>query len=128
LLVVLFVVGVVSASLASGVAEVLPQLGRDVQGEDPWDDPVAVEKAEAFRIVHVPQCAQAPIHKIVLWDEDSKPYWSVKGPAASLATFVIGATPPGFEVEVAYQDPPPGAVLRVGVFRTTGTAAGTRYR
>lgn len=128
LAVLLLVVGLVTAALADDVADVLPQIGKDEQGEEPWSDPVAVEKAGPYRIIHVPDCALAPIDKVVLWDEDSKPYWEVQGPAASLSTFVIGATPPGFDVVVPFEEPPPGVILRIGVFRTTGSAAGTRYR
>lgn len=128
LLGVLVVVGLVTLALADDVAGVIPQVGKDAQGEDPWTDPVAVEKAGPYQIVHIPDCALAPVERIVLWDEDSKPYWEVSGPAASLSAFVIGATPPGFAVDVPFDEPPADAVLRIGVFRTTRGAAGVRYR
>ena len=128
LVALLLVVGLVTAALADDVADVIPQVGKDDQGEDPWTDPVGVEKAGPYRLVHIPDCAQAPIEKIVLWDEDSRPYWEVEGPPASLATFVIGVTPPGFEVVVPFREPPPGVILRVGVVRSARGMAGVRYR
>jgi hypothetical protein len=125
---VLVVMGVASLTLSRGVNDVLPDVGKDKQGEDPWTDPVGVEKVGGFQVVHIPDCAAAPVVRIALWNEESKPYWEVAGPATPMDSFAIGATPAGFTEVQAYTDPPPDAVLRLVVFRKVKGVAGVRFQ
>jgi hypothetical protein len=128
LLLVLAAVAIAVVSLWGSVKEVMPEVGRDRLGEDPWDDPIGLENVDGFQIAHVPDCALAPITRIVLWDENSRAYWQVSGPPTPMTTFSVGATPDGFTVDKEYTAPPPGSVLRLVAFRTVGGAAGIRYR
>jgi phosphate transport system substrate-binding protein len=43
-----------------GTAAVANAVGKDKQGEDPWDDPVGIEKVGVFQVAHIPDCAAAP--------------------------------------------------------------------
>ena len=125
---VLGVMAVASVALWSDMNEVLPDVGKDKQGEDPWNDPVGVEKVDIFQVVHIPDCAAAPVVRIALWDEESSPYWEVSGPPTAMASFAIGATPEGFTEDKAYTPPPAGSVLRLVVFRKVKGVAGVRYQ
>jgi hypothetical protein len=125
---VLGAMGLASMVLWSSVSEVLPDVGKDKQGVDPWEDPIGVEKVGGFQVVHIPDCAAAPVVRIELWDEDSTPYWEVAGPATPMASFAIGATPEGFTEETPYRSPPPGAVLRLAVVRSKKGVAGVRFQ
>lgn len=120
--------GMASMVLWSDVSEVLPDIGKDEQGEDPWTDPVGVEKVAGFQVVHIPDCAAAPVVRIELWDEQSNPYWEVAGPALPMASFAIGATPEGFEEITPYKAPPADAVLRLAVVRKVKGVAGVRFQ
>lgn len=125
---ILAVMVVASISIWSGVSGILPDVGKDKQGEDPWNDPVGIERAGVFQVVHIPDCAAAPVVRIALWDEDSKPYWEVSGPPTPMDSFAIGAVPEGFTQDKAYRKPPAGAVLRLVVFRKVKGVAGVRYQ
>ena len=124
LVVVLAVIGVLLARSLSGA---LPVVGRDKLGEDPWADPIGVERAGPFQVAHVPDCAAGPIVRIMLWDNESTPYWQVSGPPTAMPNFPVGATPPGWTVDVPYTAPPRGAVVRLVIIRTVKGAAGVRY-
>lgn len=113
--------------LAKGVSGALPVVGRDKLGEDPWTDPIGVEKLGVFEIAHLPDCAAGPVVRIMLWDNDSNPYWQVSGPPTALTTFPVGATPDGWTVDVPYTAPKAGAVIRLVVIRTVKGAAGVRF-
>ncbi len=126
--VVLVAMGLASAALWRNVTEVLPDVGKDRQGEDPWRYPVGVEKVGQFQIAHIPDCAAAPVVGIVLWDEDSRPYWEVSGPATPMESFAIGVTPEGFTADTPYRTPPADAVLRLVVVRKVKGVAGVRFR
>jgi hypothetical protein len=119
---------IIVISLSGSVRGMLPEVGRDRLGEDPWTDPIGLENVDGFQIAHVPDCALTPVTKIVLWDENSKAYWQVSGPPTLMPTFSVGATPDGFHVDQAYTKPPPGAVLWLVAFRSIGGAAGIRYQ
>lgn len=122
--------GMVLASLAlwKDIGDVLPVVGKDKQGEDPWNDPVGVEKVGGFQVVHIPDCAAAPVVRIALWDEDSVPYWEVSGPATPMNSFAVGGTPQGFTEDRPYKKPPADAVLRLVVFRKVKGVAGVRFQ
>ena len=125
------VIGVMAgASIAiwSDVSSILPDVGKDKQGEDPWNDPVGIEKVGVFQVVHIPDCAAAPVVRIGLWDEQSNPYWEVSGPATPMESFAIGATPEGVTEDHAFEKPPAEAVLRLVVFRKVKGVAGVRYQ
>src|SRR3954471_1926729 len=107
--VVLLTMAGVSMLLWSNVTSVLPDVGKDKQGDDPWSDPVGVEKVGGFQVVHIPDCAAAPVVRIALWNEQSKPYWEVTGPATPMDSFAIGATPEGWSEVKAYRKPPAGS-------------------
>ena len=117
-----------TALAVTKVAGVLPDVGKDQQGDDPWIDQLGVEKVGIFQIAHIPDCAAAPVVDIQLWDEQSKPYWHVKGAPTPMATFAVGATPSGWKVIQPYHAPPAGAVLRLVVTRSVKGVAGVRYR
>lgn len=125
---ILLVTAVVGGRLAYDVSDALPDVGRDAQGDDPWDDPIGIQKAGDFQLARVPDCASAPVVKISLWDEASRPYWQVSGPPLPMSTFVVGVTPAGFTEDVAYRKPKPGAVVRLVAIRRLMGAAGVRYR
>lgn len=125
--VVLLAMVAIAVRTAISVSEALPQVGRDEQGDDPWSDPVGVEKVGSFQIAHVPDCAAGPVVRIALWDESSKPYWEVSGPPTPMTMFVIGVTPKGFTSVVPLRTPRPGASLRLVVIRRVKGAAGVRY-
>ena len=125
---VLGAMAIASLKLWGSVSDVLPDVGKDKQGEDPWTDPVGVEKVGGFQVVHIPDCAAAPVVRIALWDEQSRPYWEVSGPAIPLASFAIGAKPEGFKEDTPYRAPPPGAVLRLAVVRKVKGVAGVRFK
>lgn len=126
--VVLGVMALAAVALWADVGAVLPDVGKDKQGEDPWNDPVGVEKVAGFQVVRIPDCAAAPVVRIALWDEASEPYWEVSGPPTPMASFAIGATPEGFTEDKAFTKPPAGAVLRLVVFRKVKGVAGVRYQ
>ena len=125
---VLGVMAVASVALWSDVGAVLPDIGKDKQGDDPWNDPVGVEKVGNFHVVRIPDCAAAPVVRIALWDEASDPYWEVSGPPTPMDSFAIGATPEGFSELTPYEAPPADAVLRLVVFRKVKGVAGVRYQ
>ena len=112
-LVVLGVMSLAAVALWADVGEVLPDVAKDNQGEDPWTDPVGVEKVAGFEVVRIPDCAAAPVVRIALWNEASEPYWEVSGPATPMDSVAIGATPEGFTEVKAFTKPPEGAVLRL---------------
>jgi len=125
---ILGVMAAASVALWTDVGDVLPDVGKDKQGDDPWNDPVGVEKVAGFQVVRIPDCAAAPVVRIGLWDEESKPYWEVSGPPTPMASFAIGATPEGWTENKAYTAPPANAVLRLVVFRKVKGVAGVRYQ
>lgn len=125
---VLATFAVIGVVLAVRLTTVLPTVGEDLQGADPWTDPVGVELAGPFQVAHIPDCAMAPVAKIVLWDEDNQPLWEVSGPAQPLQSFAVGATPEGFKVDTPFTDPQPGSVLRLVVIRQSEGPAGIRYQ
>jgi hypothetical protein len=125
---VLGAMAVASAALAASVADVLPGIGKDRQGEDPWEDPLGVEKVGVFQLGRIPDCAAAPVERIELWDEDSNPYWEVEGPPTPMASFAVGVTPEGFTELEPYREPPADAVLRLVVVRSVKGVAGVRYQ
>jgi hypothetical protein len=122
------VMALASFALWRQVADVLPEVGQDRQGADPWVDPVGIEKIGDFRVARIPDCAAAPVVHIELWDEDSEPYWEVSGPAKPMGSFAIGVTPEGWETRTGYRDPPPDATLRLVVVRRGQGPAGVRYQ
>jgi hypothetical protein len=126
--VILGVMTIASLALWKDIGDVLPSVGKDKQGEDPWNDPVGVELVGGFQVVHIPDCAAAPVVRIALWNEKSEPYWEVAGPATPMDSFAIGATPEGFSEVKAYTKPPAGSVQRVVVFRKVKGVAGVRFR
>ena len=128
LITVIAIAAVAALGFGQQVTEVLGEVGKDHLGEDPWEDPVGVELNSGYEIGHVPDCAAAPVTRIVLWDAESTSYWEVAGPPTPIQTFFVGATPGGFEEVVPYEEPPPGEVLRLVVFRRTGGVAGLRYQ
>jgi hypothetical protein len=119
---------VASFTLWREVSAVLPGIGADEQGEDPWTDPIGVEKVGPFQVAHIPDCAAAPVVRIELWDEDSDPYWVVSGPPTPMETFAVGGLPEGFVEDVPFEEPPPGATLRLVVVRSVKGVAGVRYQ
>jgi hypothetical protein len=124
----LLAMAVASVALWSSLSGVLPDLGKDKQGQDPWNDPVGIEKVAGFQVVRIPDCAAAPVVRIALWDEASKPYWEVSGPPTPMTSFAIGATPDGFTEDTKYTAPPEDAVLRLVVVRKVKGIAGVRYQ
>lgn len=125
---ILLVMALASLTLWGDLSDVLPSVGKDKQGEDPWKDPIGVEKVGVFQVAHIPDCAAAPVVRIALWNEQSEPYWEVSGPATPMESFAIGATPEGFEEVHAYEKPPADAVLRLVVFRKVKGVAGVRFQ
>ena len=127
LLVVLGLFGLAVVVLGGRVLEVLPSVGKDKAGEDPWTDPIGLESVRGFQVGHIPDCAAGAVSRIVLWDEDTNPYWSVSGPATPMTTFSVGATPEGFRLDTPYSKPPAGSTLRLVVFRRGRPPAGIRF-
>lgn len=130
-LVLVAIVGVAAiATLVVGrtVADVLAEVPKDRLGTDPWTATLGVEKAEPFQLAYLPECAAGSVTRIVLWDEDSTPYWEVSGPPTPMTSFVVGGTPTGFTEVVPYEAPPPGALVRLVAFRRVGEPIGLRYR
>ena len=125
---VLGAMGIASLALWSNASDVLPAVGKDKQGDDPWNDPVGVEKVAGFQVVRIPDCAAAPVVRIALWDEESEPYWEVSGPPTPMASFAIGATPEGFVEDQKFTAPPSDAVMRLVVFRKVKGVAGVRFQ
>jgi hypothetical protein len=124
---VLAAMGIVALVSWTRVTEVVPDVGKDKQGVDPWEDPLGVEPVGQFQIVHIPDCAAAPVVGIELWDDDSQPYWAVSGPPSVMNSFAIGATPEGFTVDTPFTAPPANAVLRLAVVRSVKGVAGVRF-
>ena len=124
---VLAVMGIASLVLWSKITEVVPDVGEDEQGVDPWEDPIGIEQIGEFQVAHIPDCAVAPVVRIELWDAESQPYWQVEGPPTPMGSFVVGVTPEGFTELTAYGDPPDTAVLRLVVVRKVKGVAGLRY-
>lgn len=125
---VIVAMGFASLALWGRIAEVLPEVGKDKQGEDPWTDPVGMEKLGEFQVVRIPDCAAAPVVRVELWDEDSNPYWEMTGPPTPLQSFVVGVAPEGWIEQTPYEEPPAGAVLRLLVVRRVKGVAGVRYQ
>ena len=117
-----------TALVARSVSEVLGEVPKDRLGSDPWEATLGLERADPFQIAYLPDCAAGSVTRIVLWDENSKPYWEVTGPPTPMATFVVGAAPVGFETVVPYREPPKGALVRLVAFRRAGDPVGLRYR
>ena len=128
LLALLAVMVLGAVALWDDVAEVLPIVGKAQQGEDPWRDAVGIEKVGDFHLAHIPDCAAAPVVRIELWDEDSEAYWAVSGPPTPMASFVVGALPPGWTEVTPFREPPRESILRLVVVRSVKGVAGTRYR
>ena len=74
-----------------------------------------------------PDCAAAPVTRITIWDQDSKPIWDVTGPPTALPAFIVGAAPNGFRVVTPYEKPADDAVVRLIVNRQRLGVAGVRY-
>lgn len=127
-LAVFAVIGVAAIALTLRVSDVLPGVGQDVDGTDPWNDPIGVEATGDFQVARVPTCASAPIFKILLWDDKATPLWEVSGPAVALQSFVVGVAPDGFKVETPYRKPVTGSLVRLIVIRRLKGPAGVRYR
>jgi hypothetical protein len=114
--------------VGSMVADALPRVPKDKAGEDNWEDPLAIDanKNGLMRVL-IPDCAASPITRIVLWDENSKPYWEVSGRPTPMAQFVLGFTPEGFSVDVPWTKPANSATLRLVAFRRVGGPIGLRF-
>ena len=125
---VIAVIALTSIWLWSRASDVLPEVGKDRQGDDPWEDPVGIELIEDLQVARIPDCAAAPVVRIELWDEQSEPYWSVSGPATPMGSFAIGFTPEGFTEDIPYEAPEPDAVQRLVVVRSVKGVAGIRYQ
>ena len=124
------IVGMVLLSMIlwRSISSVLPTVGKNRQGDDPWLDPIGVEKVGPFQVAHIPDCAAAPVVRIELWDEKSRPYWQVSGPPTPMASFAVGALPEGFTEDTPYRKPPAGSTMRLVVVRKVKGVAGVRYR
>lgn len=125
---VLVVMALASLALWRSVSDVLPGVGQDLEGEDPWVDQVGIEPLDDFRVVRIPECAADALVSIELWDADSEPYWEVRGPATPLSSFAIGFAPEGWETVTPYTEPPEDATLRLVVVRRDKGVAGIRYQ
>jgi hypothetical protein len=117
----------VGARMALRVSDALPEVGKDARGDDPWNDPIGVERVGAFAVAHIPDCAAGPVVRIALWNEQSGSYWEVSGPPTPITSFVVGVTPEGFKEETPFHSPPRNAILRLVVFRSVKGPAGVRY-
>ena len=101
------------------MADVLPEVGKDQLGDDPWDDPIGVEMAGAFQLAHIPDCAAGSghPHRPVGRGLASRTGRSRARPRP-MASFVVGVTPDGLPGRHALpRAAAPGAVLRLVVFR-----------
>ena len=127
LILVLISMTVATVMVATRVARVLPDVGKDQLGADAWVDPLGVHLAGGFHVARVPDCAAGAFTRIVLWDPYSQPYWEVTGPPTPLTSFVVGVAPEGFTEVKGYRDPPKGAILRLVAFRKDGGPVGIRY-
>src|SRR5690606_12497915 len=125
---VLLFMGLASLALRSSIADVLPEIGKDEQGVDPWRDPGGIGPVGEDQPAGIPDCAAAPVVRIELWDEATEPYWEVSGPATPMGSFAVGVTPEGWEEETPYSAPPADAVLRLMVVRKVKGVAGVRYQ
>lgn len=125
---VFLVLALATVVVARQVAEVLPEVPKDLLGDDRWSEPLGVELNEGFQIGRLPDCAAGSVTRIVLWDADSEPYWEVTGPATPMTAFYVGVLPGGFTEVEPIREPPPGALLRLVVFRKVGGPVGIRYR
>jgi hypothetical protein len=110
------------------VTDVLGEVPKDRLGTDPWTATLGVERADPFQLAYIPDCATGSVTRIVLWDEDSEPYWEVSGPPTPMTEFVVGGLPVGFTEVVPYTPPPTGAMVRLVAFRRVGEPIGLRYR
>jgi len=124
----LVVLGLLAALLGSRVSGALSDVGRDADGTDPWTDPVGLEPVKGgFLVGRVPDCAAAPITRISVWDQDSKPIWDVAGPPTALPAFIVGVAPNGFRELTPYEKPADGTLVRLVVNRRLLGVAGVRY-
>lgn len=128
LLALVAVMVLTTALVGRGVAGVLDEVPKDRLGTDPWSATLGIERIDPFQVVYLPDCASGSVTRIVLWDEDSEPYWEVSGPPTPMASFVIGGTPVGFTEVVPYTEPPAGAMLRLVAFLRSGEPVGLRFR
>jgi hypothetical protein len=128
LVLALVVVGLLAALLAARVSGALSDVGRDADGTDPWIDPIGLEPVKGgFLVGRVPDCASAPITRITVWDQDSKPIWDVTGPPTALPAFIVGVAPNGFRVVTPYEKPADDTLVRLIVNRQLLGVAGVRY-
>src|SRR4051794_37055820 len=117
-IVLLLVVALITVALAVRLKSSLSHVGRDRVGTDPWTNSIGVMKTKSgFLVAQVPECAQAPVERIALWDGNSKPLWEVAGPAVPMPAFVIGVAPPGFKTIHPYHQSPASTLLRLVVVR-----------
>lgn len=119
---------VATMAVTRSVADVLEEVPKDRLGTDPWTATLGVERADPFQLVYLPACAAGSVTRLVLWNEDSEPYWEVSGPPTPMASFVVGGTPTGFTEVVPFTPPPRGAMVRLVAFRRAGDPVGLRYR
>ncbi|MCU1453084.1 MAG: hypothetical protein JWN46_1230 [Acidimicrobiales bacterium] len=126
--VVVAVAGLITVALSVRLKSVLTNVGRDRAGADPWTQPVGIERTKSgFLLGHLPDCAQAPIERIALWDNNSHPLWEVAGPPTPLNQFVIGTPPKGFTTVHAFEKTSATTMVRVVVVRRLAGVAGGRY-
>ncbi len=129
LLVALAGIGGAGLYLGHRVIDTLPDVGKDLRPKDSWGAPLAIERrADGWLVAHVPPCARSPVAGVFLWNEASKPLWTLRGQAYPIDEFLIGATLPGLKVVHKMQEPSRGQVLRLGVLRSTGRPAGVTFR
>jgi hypothetical protein len=127
--VVLAFAGLLTLALGVRLRGSLSDVGRDRAGLDPWTDPVGIEKTKSgFLIAHLPGCAQAPVVRIILWDNNSQPIWEVAGPQLPLQSFVLGAPPKGFHTVHPLRRPGRDELVRIVVVRRLMGVAGGRFK
>ncbi len=125
----LVLVALSAVVLAGRVTGALSDVGRDADGSDPWTDPIGMEPvARGYLVAHLPNCAAAPITRITIWDQDSKPIWDVTGPPTALPAFIVGVVPRGFKELTPYDKPSRSTLVRLLVDRRLLGVAGVRYR